>query len=81
MLFLLHRPEELMPIRIIGGSDSGLQVLENMSLIPILYCQLPNMYDIDAVALRMRMSTNSQSPIDPWNSVKRQSAEERIPLC
>ena len=45
MLFLLHRPEELMPIRIVGGSDSGLQVVENMSLIPILYCQLPNMYD------------------------------------
>ena len=38
MLFLLHRPEELMPIRVVGGSDSGLQVVENMSLIPILYC-------------------------------------------
>ena len=64
-----------MPIRIIGGSDTGLQVVENMSLIPILYCQLPNMYDIDAVAFTMRMSTNPQPPIDPLNSVKRQSAE------
>ena len=31
MLFLLHRPEELMPIHIVGGSDSGLQVVENMN--------------------------------------------------
>ena len=75
MLFLLCHPEELMPIRIIDGSDSGLQIVESMSLIPILYCQLPNMDDIDAAALRMRMSTNPQSAIDPWNSVKRQSAE------
>ena len=29
MLFLLCHPEELMLIRIIGGSDSGLQVVEN----------------------------------------------------
>ena len=29
MLYLLHRPEELMPIRVVGGSDSGLQVVEN----------------------------------------------------
>ena len=81
MLFLLHRPEELMPIHIVGGSDSGFQVVENMNQNTILYCQLANMYDTDAVAYRMRMSTNPRSPIDPWNSVKRQSAEWRIPLC